>query len=235
MKETGLRWKGRIGSLKIPGALGATGACIILLVGVVGLNLALKNTDEPTLPASVVTLVLCIAVPVLLASALPFLFPSTVFGPHPVDTSAGPPPARPEVKATGRFDQLIQLEPAIKVGEHTRKFANAAANVIPLAENRLMIYIRHAAKTRYKDAAARTTETDWGVFVDKNTVRAIEPGKIYGWKEKWAVRFRYMGPEKKEETLLAIFESAAAQAQFVELLQKSGFALVASKAAEQGR
>jgi hypothetical protein len=234
MKETGLRWKGRIGSLKIPGAVGVAGACIILLVGVPGLNLAFENSGEP-LPASAGALALCIAVPTLLVSAVPFFFPSTVFVPHPVDTSAGPPPARPEVKATGQFVELTQLEPAIKVGERTRNFANEAANVVPLAKNRLMIYIRHATKTRTKGGAVRTAETDWGIFVDRDTVRAIEPGRIYGWKDRWAVRFRYAGPEEKEETLLAIFESAAAQTQFADLLKKSGFALAASEAAEQAR
>jgi hypothetical protein len=233
MNEIGLRWKGRIGSLKIPGALGAAGAFIILLVGVSGLSLASENTGEP-LPTSAGTLALWVAIPALLASVVPFFFPSTVFVPHPVDTSAGPPPARPELKATGRFVQLTQLEPAIQIGEHTRKFANEPANVVPLAKSRLMIYIRNAAKTKAKGGAART-ETDWGVFVDKRTVHAIEPGRIYGWKDRWAVRFRYAGPEEKEETLLAIFESAAAQAQFADLLTKSGFALVAVKAARQDR
>lgn len=234
MNETGLRWKGRIGSLKIPGALGAAGACIILLVGVPGLNLAFQNAGEPLL-ASARTLALCIAIPALLASAVPFFFPSIVFVPSPVDTSAGPPPARPEVKATGQFVELTQLEPAIQVGERIQRFANEPANVVPLAKSRLMIYIRHTAKTRAKGGVARTAETDWGIFVDKKTVRAIEPGRIYGWKDRWAVRFRYSGLEEKEETLLAIFESAAAQAQFADLLVKSGFALVAGKAAGQDR
>jgi hypothetical protein len=236
MKETELRWKGRIASLKIPGAIGIAGACIMLLVGVLGLNPIFKNASGSALPASFGTLALCIAVPMLLVSVVPFFFPSTVFGPCPVDTSAGPPPARSEVRATGRFDQLIQLEPTIRVGERTRTFANAAAKVIPLAENRLMIYIRHVAKARSKGGTADAAETNWGAFVDTKTVRAIEPGKIYGWRDRWAVRFRYTGSEKKEEeTLLATFESAAAQVHFVNLLQKSGFALVAGKAAEQDR
>ena len=116
MREAGLRWKGRIGSLKTLGALGGIGACIILLIGVSGLSLILKDTDQfqETTAAQLVNgkmraPILCVGVTALLVSAVPFLFPSTVFVPYPVDTSAGPAPARATVRATGYFLELKQL------------------------------------------------------------------------------------------------------------------------------
>ena len=53
----------------------------------------------------------------------------------------------------------------------------------------------------------------------------IEPGKLYGWRDRWAVRFRYKGRNDKPETLLVSFDHAAGQASLVELLCKMGFAV----------
>jgi hypothetical protein len=42
------------------------------------------------------------------------------------------------------------------------------------------------------------------------------------------VRLHYQGRQDKDETLLVIFDSPGAQASFVDLLQKSGFAVTAA-------
>jgi hypothetical protein len=335
MKETGLRWKGRIGSLKILGFIVAIGACIILAAGASTLNLALKNPDNepqkvtisqmvngeigsglyvrvsgtaeydvgyeetedgkttrnfyflidpyagdmiliehhspyivdlesgnsatitgmtrnvpsdlkgaieddmdtyheydletttniyvkdgatPPTTASGVTS-LCISIPALLLCVIPFLFPSTVFGPYPVDTALAPSAGRAKVRATGKFQKLKQLEPTIEIGKGNQKLVNAVANVVPLAQGRLMIYIHRIVRSRY----GITSESDWGIFLDTSNVHTIEPGKIYSWKDKWAVRVRYQGPKDKMETLFVMFEQPGDHAGFVNLLQQSGF------------
>ncbi len=337
MSENGLRWKGRIGSLKIVGFLGGIVACIILVAGASALNLALKNPDAepqkvtisqlvsgeidsgryvsvsgaaeydvgytetedgrttrnfyflvdyksgnmiliehhspqvidldtensttitgmtrstpadlrgaieddmdsyreynvettnklyvkdgatPPSTASGVTF-LCVAVPLLLLCVAPFFFPTTAFGPYPVDTTASPPAVRLNLRATGKFQKLKQLEPSIEVGRGSQNLANSVANVIPLARGRLMIYVHRIVKGRY----GITTESDWGIFLDTDNIHAVEPGKIYSWKDKWAVRFQYQGPKDKPQTLFVIFEQPGSQAAFVDLVRKSGFTI----------
>ncbi len=335
MNETGLRWKGRIGSLKIVGFLGVIVACIVLVAGASTLNLALKNPDAEPQKVTISQLVsgeidsgryvsvsgaaeydvgytetedgrttrnfyflvdyksgnmiliehhspqvvnldtgnsatitgmtrstpsdlegmmegdvdsyreynletsvklylkdgatppstasgvtsLCVAVPLLLLCVLPFFFPTTAFGPYPVDSTAPPPAVRLNVRATGKFQKLKQLEPSIEVGRGSQQLTNSVANIVPLARGRLMIYVHRIVKGRY----GITTESDWGIFLDTDNVHAVEAGKIYSWKDKWAVRFQYQGPKDKLQTLFLIFELPGSQAAFVDMVRKSGF------------
>ena len=189
-------------------------------------ELYVKDGDTP--PDMIGGIVaLCVAIPVLLLCVIPFLFPATVFGPYPVDSTTTPS-GRPRLKATGRFQKLAQLEPTIEVGKGSQKFTNAIANVVPQARGRVMIYIHHIVKTRTYGVTVRTRESDWGVFFDTGNVHAVEPGKIYGWKTKWAIRFQYQGVKDKPETLYLIFEQAADQALVVNLLRQSGFMVEAA-------
>lgn len=189
-----------------------------------------KDGETPPSTASGATF-LCLSVPILLVCVIPFLFPSTVFGHYPVDTTADLPTGRPSVKATGRFQKLAQLEPAIEIGKGAQKFTNAVANIIPLARFRLMIYIHHIVKTKRYGVTISTRESDWGVFLDADNVQSIAAGKIYGWKDKWAVCVQYRGPQDQIETLYVIFEHPGAQAGFVNLLRQSGFTVEAVAAA----
>jgi hypothetical protein len=124
------------------------------------------------------------------------------------------------VRATGKFQKLKQLEPTIEVGKGSQKLTNSVANVIPLARGRLMIYVHRVVRSRYG-----TTVSDWGIFLDTDNVHAVEPGKIYSWKDRWAVRFQYQGPKDRPQTLFVIFEQPGDQATFVDLVRKSGFAI----------
>ena len=164
----------------------------------------------------------CVAIPIMIMCVIPFFFPSIVFGPYPVDHTATPS-GRPRVKATGRFQKLAQIEPTIEIGKGSQQFTNAIANVVPQARGRMMIYVHHIVKTRTYGITVNTRESDWGVFFDTGNVHAVEPGKIYGWKTKWAVRLQYQGPKDKPEKLYLIFEQAADQAWVVNLLRQSGF------------
>ncbi len=184
-------------------------------------ELYVKDGDTPPSVTGAMTTV-CITIPVLILCVISFFFPSTVFGPYPVDSTATPS-GRPRVKATGRFQRLAQIEPTIEVGKGSQKFTNVIANVGPPARGRVMIYIHHIVKTRTYGITVSTRESDWGVFFDTSNVHAVEPGKIYGWKTKWAVRFQYQGAKDKLETLYLIFEQAADQAWVVNLLRQSGF------------
>ncbi len=158
---------------------------------------------------------------------IPFFFPSVVFAPTPTDLSAVQSQVNYEtceVKATGRFVQLTQLEPTIRTGGRIHKFNRAIANIVPLEDTTLLIYIHHIVRTKlYFVATISKDESHWGAFITKNTVTAIEAGKLYGWEDRWAVRFRYQGQNDKPQTLFVIFGHANFQSEFVQLLHKMDF------------
>ncbi|HOU11486.1 MAG TPA: hypothetical protein PKZ84_00065 [Anaerolineae bacterium] len=156
---------------------------------------------------------------------IPFFFPGVVFAPTPLDVTVAPATERYGVKATGTFTKLKSVEP-LEVGKATRKFTNAVANIIPLGEHELMIYIHHILKTKTYGITVNTTITDWGVFLRNDHITDVTAGKIFGWKDKWATRFQYAGPKDKTATLYVIFEEAGAQAAFVKLLRAMQFSVV---------
>jgi hypothetical protein len=153
-----------------------------------------------------------------------FFFPGRVFAPKPVDTLAAAQSAgSAEVKASGRFQKLSSVRPSIQVGKGTRKFDSAIANLITLDDRRLMVYIHHIMSYKTYGITVRKEETDWGVFVDQNNLVDIEPGILYGWKDRPAVQLRYNDDQAKQQTLIVSFDRAGGQAQFVEQLRRMGF------------
>lgn len=166
----------------------------------------------------------------LVLGVVPFFFPGTVFGPYPVDTTAAAPASKIGLQASGEFVQLKQMEPSLEFGRRRQKFNKAVANFIPLAQQQLLIYIHHVVKSKAYGITVRTSKSDWGILLDGNNVLAVDPGKLYGWKDRWAVRFQYQGKGGRTEDLFLIVEQPGAQAVLVQQLQKMGFAV--SSAAE---
>jgi hypothetical protein len=156
-----------------------------------------------------------------------FTFPRIVFVPRPADPMIVLPPDDDQgagVRATGQFLELKSVEPHVEIGRRTRKFSNAVANLVPLEDRSLLIYVHHIARTRlYGVLTISESKSHWGTFVTGDRVIDIEPGKLYGWRDRWAVRFRYRGRDDKPETLLVSFDHAVGQAGLVELLRKLGF------------
>ncbi len=160
---------------------------------------------------------------------IPFFFPGQVFAPCPVDAVATPPTGPYAVKATGTFIQLKSVEP-LEIGKATRRFSNAIANLISLGNQELMIYIRYILKTKAYGITVKTTVTDWGIFLQPERMDEVTAGKLYGWKDKWAVRFRYPDATGKPATLYVIFDNPGAQAEFVKRLRAMGFTVAAEGA-----
>ena len=63
--------------------------------------------------------------------------------------------------------------------------------------------------------------------LDRNRVQDVQPGKIYGWRDRLAVRVNYQdaaaAPAAKPQTLIVSFNHAAAQQDFINLLRQRGF------------
>jgi len=155
-----------------------------------------------------------------------FFFPTTVFGPKPLDSDAAIT-ATPDraAWATGHFRQLSATQPSFVFGKSQRTFTNAVVNLVPLETRQLMLYIHHVMTYRTYGVKVSERQTDWGLLIDPARVIDIEPGKVYGWRDKWAVRFRYNTDQMKQQTAIVTFKQAATQAQFVGLLRQLGYSV----------
>jgi hypothetical protein len=162
-------------------------------------------------------------------SLVPLFFPTTVFAPRPVDTLAVSTAGATQSKgllATGRFQQLKRLEPTLELGRRKQRFTNAVANLIRLADGRMALYIHHVVRTRlYGVVTISKQQSDWAVLISRTDPWRIDPGKIYGWKDRWAVRFRRQETGGKPETLYVSFDHAADQAEFVKSTREMGFSV----------
>ena len=184
-------------------------------------------SEGATPPAMGRSLLFVIAVGILLLICIAsFIFPNVVFAPHPLEAFEIPAEGNPGVKASGRFQALKQVRPTIEIGRKTRNFTRAVANIIPLAENKLVIYIHHIVRTYVYGIRVGKRESDWGIFLDRDNVTEIEPGKVYSLKNRWAVRFHYQGIKDKPQTLVISFDKPWGQSSFVGLLQEMGFQII---------
>jgi hypothetical protein len=165
----------------------------------------------------------CLLAAVMVLSAIPFFYPTTVFLPKPVEmaTMGSMPTGNKEqgVKATGRFLQLKKVEPSLELGKRRQQFTNAVANVIQLDQGDLMIYIHHVVRYNF----IPVSKTHWGVFLNNKTVNVAEPGVQLGWTDRPSVQFSFTSEEGKSETLLLNFDHVADQAAFLKLLRERGF------------
>ncbi|MBI5567322.1 MAG: hypothetical protein HY870_20655 [Chloroflexi bacterium] len=183
--------------------------------------------DGETPPSASGSLVTVIGLGVLsLVCVATFLFPTTVFGPRPIDSDAATAATTDRSAwATGRFKKLSSIEPSFVFGKGRRSFTNAVTNLIPLEGRQLMLYIHHVMTYRTYGIKVSERQTDWGLLIDSGSVIDIEPGKVYGWRDKWAVRFRYNDESARSQTAIVAFNQAGAQAQFMSLLRQMGFSV----------
>lgn len=162
----------------------------------------------------------------VVAAVIPFFFPTIVFAPRPMTALGAPPPQAPGqgVRVTGRFQQLKSLQPTLEPGRRWQRFTYAVANPVMLDDGRLMIYIHHVVRTSlYGVVTVSKRESDWAVFVGKGEPWQIEPGTVYGWKDRPAVRFRRQGTGSKPDDVYVIFDHPAAQAEFAKAMRTAGF------------
>lgn len=162
-----------------------------------------------------------------LLGLFPLFLPSSVFQPRPVEALAAPPAATWKasgIRTSGRFRQLKRMQPQLELGKRWMKFSNAVANLITLPDARLMIYIHHVQRTTlYGVVTVSKHESDWAVMLDKNAPLQIDPGILYGWKARPAVRFVSRESNRKAEALYVSFDQTGSQAEFVRQLRGLGF------------
>lgn len=187
------------------------------------IDLYIAEGQKPPTVGTVWTLLL-LGVALMAVGAVSLTFRGVVFGPAPVEPTVAPAVGQPGTQASGTFLKLKSVQP-LEVGRGTRQFENAVANLVPLEDRRLLVYIHHIVTTRAYGIKVGQQESHWGAFIGQDNVVSIEPGKLYAWRERPAVRLRYRDAKGKEQDLVVSFNHAAAQAGFVEMLRQMGFAV----------
>ncbi len=193
------------------------------------IDLYIAEGQKP-LSIGTVLVLLVLGVALLALGGVSLAFPGVVFGPAPLEPAVAPAVGETGAQASGTFLKLKSIQP-LEVGRGTRKFENAVANLIPQPDRRLLVYIHHIVTMRAYGIKVGRRESHWGAFVGQDNVVSVEPGKLYGWRERPAVRLRYRDAKGKEQDLVVSFNHAAAQAGFVEMLRQMGFAVGSGLAA----
>ena len=158
-----------------------------------------------------------------LVSVAIMAFPSLVFVPAEAQPGgvAEQWGVKQGVRATGRFQKLKKVRPSVEVGRRWRKFTTAVANVIPLENQRVMIYIHHI----FRYSGIKVSDTHWGVTFDPTNVVSVQPGKILRFRDRWAVRFVHRQRRDRPEELIVSFARPEDQADFVALLRGADFTI----------
>jgi len=162
-----------------------------------------------------------------------FFFPTTAFGAYPIQQVPPDAPVSKAVKATGHFRQVKKMEP-LEFGKTRRRFDNSNANLFVTEDRTLGVYIHFIYTSRIYGIQVSKQETDWMVLVKPTDVVAIEPGKVYSWRDRWAVSIKYRDLNAKEQTVYIIFENAASQVNFANYLREKGFAVSSGQFAVTG-
>jgi hypothetical protein len=181
-----------------------------------------KQGMEPGNAAGLTALAVILGVLIALCLAT-LAFPQTVFVKRPVEPSTAPAELDRGVRATGRFQRLKSIDPTIVEGKGSRRFRGVVANVIKLDDGRLLIYVRHVVKNQ---TGATLATSHWGRFPEPRRSTLVEPGKVYGWKDRPAVRIGAKDAKGRADDLLLAFNHGAAQAEFVSYLKEQGFPVV---------
>ncbi len=157
----------------------------------------------------------------MLLCIVPFFFPGTVFASLPLPAVPPGDAPRSGTQATGRFLRMKSGE-SWELGRGSQKFDKAVANLVRRGEQGLAIYIHHIVTTRSYGVKISENHSHWVVFLDPMNVKSVEAGRLYGWSDRWAVRFQYTDERQKPATLIASFGSAAEQLECVALVKLLG-------------
>lgn len=192
-----------------------------------------ENARPPEKLIMITTMfVLCLGV-LLFAAA--FLFPSTLFQAMPVETfrivdrDAG---VDHTIWARGTFRRLHGLYPFIDIGGRTRKFRDTPVNVSPLPGHQILIQpIVHEGRRTFSlrlghqnfNFSIGTSPDQWAIVMHEENFVDMDPGKLYGWVDRWAIRIRYSLAGSGTQSVILSFQNPIAQAECVERLRETGF------------
>jgi len=192
-----------------------------------------ENARPPEKLVSITTM-LVLGFGLVLFSAT-FFFPSTLFQPMPVETFRivdRDAAVDHTIWARGTFRKLNGLYPFIEFGGRNRRFRDTPVNVRPLPDHQILIQpLVHEGRRRLSlrlghqsfDFSVGTAPDQWAIVVDEENFIDMDPGKLYGWIDRWALRLRYSLPGAGTQTVILSFQNPIAQAECVDRLREIGF------------
>ncbi|MCJ7737194.1 MAG: hypothetical protein MUQ10_07775, partial [Anaerolineae bacterium] len=134
--------------------------------------------------------------------------------------------------ARGTFRRLNSLYPFIDLGGRVRRFRDTPVNLKPLPGDQLLIQpLMHEGRRTFTlklghqnfDLTVGTSPDQWAIVADEGNFIDMDPGKLYGWVDRWAIRIRYSLPGTGAQTVILSFQNPIAQAECVERLREIGF------------
>jgi hypothetical protein len=154
-----------------------------------------------------------------------YAMPAIVFNPEPLSAASPSPVAGlVNMQVTGKLFKASKKD-IYQATKRRQHFAKAYANLIRLDPNGLMVHVHQVVRHRSYGITVGKTESDWLVKLYPHQVVKVEPGKLYTFNQRWAVRFVYKTEDDKESVLVVNFENDQDQAAFISLLKEMGFAV----------
>lgn len=188
-------------------------------------DLYLRDILEPGQPQSLLPGLVGVAL-AMLVSAVIAVMPRIVFAPHPLTASASPEEGIPKrIRVTGRLNKVNPKASSLELTKRRQHFAKVAVAVLATEKRELVVHYHQVVVNRYMGIKIGTNVSDWAVRLSPIQVVRIEPGKLYSFDERPALRITYKGQPDRESVLVLSFEGDKEQAFFVEMLKELGFSV----------
>ena len=188
-------------------------------------DLYLRDILEPGQPQSLLPGVIGTAL-AMLVSAVIVAMPRIVFSPQPLTASASPEEGIPKrVRVTGRLNKVNPKATSLELTKRRQHFAKVPVAILGTEKRELVVHYHQVVVNRYMGIKIGTNVSDWAVRLSPIQVVRIEPGKLYSFDERPALRITYKDQPDREAVLVLSFESDKEQAFFVEMLKELGFSV----------
>jgi len=163
---------------------------------------------------------------VILVGVVAIFCPQTVFVPEPIPPAALFATGEPGMRVSGFFHRIRRLQPWIEFSDAVKHLREVTGELVFLKDRCLFVRIHHIAWHSPTSISA-PREIEWGALIVPDHLLKIEPGKLYGWHDRWAVRLTYCDADNVPRALIVSFNHSGAQAEFINWLTHLGYSVSA--------
>ena len=188
-------------------------------------DLYLRDILEPGQPQSLLPGLVGVGLGMLVCAVI-VVMPRIVFSPQPLSASASLEQGIPNrVRVTGRLNKVNPKATSLELTKRRQHFAKVAVAVLSTEKRELVVHYHQVAVNRYMGIKIGTNVSDWAVRLSPIQVVRIEPGRLYSFDVRPALRIVYKDQPDRESVLALSFENDKEQAFFVEMLKELGFSV----------
>ncbi len=189
------------------------------------LTLYIDNVLQPGLVNRLYLQIAGLGVILMLCAAV-LTVPRIIFAPEPLTGSAAVyAGGLGLVQVTGKLNKVDPKKVVLETTNRRQYFSKANANIHKTETSGLMVHVHQVIIRRTMGIKTGQTEYDWVVRINPHQVLRVEPGKLYTFDQRWAVRIVYKDDRDKEMELVLSFENNQDQSAFINTLKALGFAI----------